>query len=83
MRWITAVPLTIKLFCKAYEFKHEVATSNLIDMMSDELWSLLPQGEGQDEGSKQNIELCLMDPLTPTLSLWERGLTGQQWRWRL
>jgi hypothetical protein len=44
MRWITAVSLTFTLLRKAHDFKHETATSNLIDMISDELWFLLPQG---------------------------------------
>jgi hypothetical protein len=48
MRWITAVSLAFTLLRKAHDFKHETSTSNLIDMISDELWSLLPQGEGHD-----------------------------------
>ncbi len=39
--------------------------------------SLLPQGEGQDEGINKNKALAfLSDPLTLTLSLRERGLSG-------
>jgi len=40
--------------------------------------SLLPQGEGQDEGVIEIRVLALLTPLTPTLSLRERELTGQQ-----
>jgi len=39
--------------------------------------SLLLPGEGQDEGSTI-MQLFFIYPLTPTLSLRERGLTGQQ-----
>jgi len=40
--------------------------------------SLLPQGEGQDEGVIEIIVLAPLIPLTPTLSLRERELTGRQ-----
>jgi len=39
--------------------------------------SLLPQGEGQDEGDL-NHGFIHFDPLTPTLSLRERAYVGQQ-----
>jgi hypothetical protein len=42
------------------------------------IWlSLLPPGEGRDEGVK-NQSIGFSDPLTPTLSLRERVFMGQQ-----
>ena len=42
------------------------------------LRSLLPQGEGQDEGIYKNSNLPLLDSLTPALSQREREFVGQQ-----
>jgi hypothetical protein len=39
--------------------------------------SLLPAGEGQDEGIK-NQTVALFDPLSPALSRREREFMGQQ-----
>jgi len=39
---------------------------------------LLPSGEGQDEGINKTMIYIDVFPLTPTLSLRERELTGQQ-----
>ena len=41
------------------------------------LWSLLPEGEGQDEGIYKNSNLAILDSLTPTLSRREREFVGQ------
>ena len=41
------------------------------------LRSLLPEGEGQDEGIYKNNDLAILDSLTPTLSRRERGFVGQ------
>jgi hypothetical protein len=40
--------------------------------------SLLPSGEGQDEGIKEIGKLHRFDPLTPALSRREREFMGQQ-----
>jgi hypothetical protein len=43
-------------------------------MRTKYLASLLPQGEGQNEGKKQSVSFS--NPLTPILSLRERELYG-------
>ena len=43
------------------------------------LRSLLPEGEGQDEGIYKNSNLAILDSLTPTLSRREREFVGQHW----
>jgi hypothetical protein len=48
------------------------------DMSIEYRASLLPQGEGQDEGIKKNQSVSFSNPLTPTLSLRERELNGTQ-----
>jgi hypothetical protein len=40
--------------------------------------SLLPSGEGQDEGRNEIGKLHRFDPLTPALSRRERAFMGQQ-----
>ncbi len=43
-------------------FVCETTASNLIDMISTELHSLLPQGEGQDEGLYKTESYLLLIP---------------------
>ena len=56
---------------------YETTTNRFIDMKIIKLRSLLPEGEGQDEGIYKNNDLAILDSLTPTLSRRERGFVGQ------
>ena len=56
---------------------YETTTNRFIDMKIIKLRSLLPEGEGQDEGIYKNNDLAILGSLTPTLSRRERGFVGQ------
>ena len=56
----------------------ETTANRFIDLKFTKLRSLLPQGEGQDEGMYKNSNLPLLDSLTPALSQREREFMGQQ-----
>ena len=45
----------------------ETTAYRFIDLKFIKLWSLLPVGEGQDEGIHKNSNLSLLDSLTPAL----------------
>ena len=57
----------------------ETTANRFIDLKFTKLRSLLPQGEGQDEGIYKNSILSLLDSLTPALSQGEREFTAQHW----
>ena len=56
---------------------YETTTNRFIDMKIIKLRSLLPEGEGQDEGIYKNNDLAILGSLTPTLSRREREFVGQ------
>ncbi len=54
----------------------ETTANRFIDLKFTKLRSLLPRGEGQDEGIYNNSNLSFTDSLTPALSLREGGVYG-------
>ena len=55
----------------------ETTANRFIGLKFIEQRSLLPQGEGEDEGVYKNSNLSSLDSLTPALSRREREFMGQ------